>query len=192
MGRPPIEDNPLFLEVKAMYEPLKSKVANARVMAEAMVANAKAEVDREMLAVVKYGIENGLSRSAIGRITGRTSNADQIALVERALAEGYVPIVAASGLKPVQPEPEAPAMQAPTGWQFGAVVGEVGPGAEVALWNDAGDVYTMRVSDDDFRRYYREDGSKLSGDEIDDLLGWQVDYYVSWLLYPDTVEAIVL
>ncbi len=191
MARQALEDDPRFIEAKAALAPLKTKVANTKVLAENMVRNAKAEVEYETLVIVRRALDAGLSRNAIGRLLGKTSNADQIAVVEKAMqvSGGFMPLAAA---KPADMEPEAPAMIAPAGWQFGPVVGEPGPGAEVTITNDAGDVYVMRMSEEELRKYYHGDGTPLTDTEVDDLLGWRVDYYVSWLLYPDYVEVIEL
>lgn len=185
MARPRVDDNPVYVEVKARFEPLKNKVANARIMADAMVENAKREVEQEMLALVKYGIENGLSRNAIGRITGKTSNADQIALVERAMGSGFaMPLSMVQ--QAVEPEPDAtPDMPAPDGWEFSDVAGDPGgPGASVTLSSPDGELFRMTVDDSDVRQYYDEsDGHRLDAQESLERIPDDVDVYVKWLVY---------
>lgn len=185
MARPRVDDNPVYVEVKARFEPLKNKVANARIMADAMVENAKREVEQEMLALVRYGIENGLSRNAIGRITGKTSNADQVKLVERAMASGFtVPLgfMQQATDEPETTEPEAPVAY-PDGWEFGGVDGDPNDGAVVVFSNPAGELFRCRV-EDGLRRYYDEaDGHLLAGDESFDRVPYEVDVWLYWLLY---------
>ena len=88
MARPNIENDPRFIMAKAALAPLKSRVDNAKREAEEMVRNARIETEQEMLNIVKSALESGLSRYAVGRLTGKTSNKDQIKLVERAMREG--------------------------------------------------------------------------------------------------------
>lgn len=184
MARPRVDDNPVYVEVKTRFEPLKNKVANARIMADAMVENAKREVEQEMLALVKYGIENGLSRNAIGRITGKTSNADQIALVERAMGSGFaMPLSVVQ--QAVEPDDAAPDMPAPDGWEFSDVAGDPGgPGASVTLSSPDGELFRMTVDDSDVRQYYDEsDGHRLDAQESLERIPDDVDVYVKWLVY---------
>ena len=186
MARQNIEDDARFIECKRRLEPLVNLVAEERAEAQRRIEDAKRRVDNEMLAVVRYALEVGLSRYAIGRLTGKTRHADIVALVERAMAgDVYVPLTA---VKPgmVEPEPEAtPDMPAPDGWEFSDVAGDPGgPGASVTLSSPDGELFRMTVDDSDVRQYYDEsDGHRLDARESLDRIPHGVDAYVKWLVY---------
>ena len=185
MGRQNIEDDARFIECKKRLEPLMGLVAEERAEAQRRIEDAKRRVDNEMLAVVRYAIEVGLSRYAIGKLTGKTRHGDIVALVERAMAgDVYVPLTAVKpgSIEPETTEPEAPVAY-PDGWEFGAVDGDPNDGAVVVFSNPAGELFRCRV-EDGLRRYYDElDGHLLAGDESFDRVPYEVDVWLYWLLY---------
>lgn len=93
MGRPGLDSNEVYAECVKRMEPLKSMVEQARHEAEVLIKVAKDRVDAETLAVVRYGLQNGLSKYAVGRLTGKTRAADRDALVARAMGADWVPEV---------------------------------------------------------------------------------------------------
>lgn len=76
--------DPAYVEMVRQLAPLKNRVANARFEAKQIVENAKAEVDAEMLRIIKWGLEHGLTQYAIGKAVGQTNAERQRLLVERA------------------------------------------------------------------------------------------------------------
>lgn len=86
MGRPSIDNDAVYVEMCRRLAPLKTRVANAKFEAQQLVEKARADVEREKLAAIRFGLDHGLSQYAIGKATGETRADRQRALVRRALA----------------------------------------------------------------------------------------------------------
>lgn len=82
MGRARIEDDALYQRTREALEPLTNRVRQARADAEAAVRVAKEKVRADRNAIIAQAYQEGLSKYAIGKLTGCTSKPSQDKLFE--------------------------------------------------------------------------------------------------------------
>lgn len=90
MGRPSLESNAVFREVQKRIEPLDGIVAEAERKARVLVEAAKTQVDAERMGAIRWGLENGLSQYAVGKLMGKTKAEDQRRIVALAMGADWV------------------------------------------------------------------------------------------------------
>lgn len=85
MGRPRIEDDPVFAEGFEKWAALEGAVDRAKAEAMRIVEHTKRRVSQERMKIIRDMKERGLSNYGISRITGVTSHYALTELVRRAL-----------------------------------------------------------------------------------------------------------
>jgi hypothetical protein len=90
MPRLKVTENPVYRECELRLAPLKLRVEKRRAEAEALVAAEKRAVEFERLAIVRYGLENGLSQYAVSKLFGITAGDAQRKLVADAMGVDWV------------------------------------------------------------------------------------------------------
>jgi hypothetical protein len=93
MPRLKVSENPVYRECEMRLAPLKMRVEKRKAEAEALVAAEKRAVEFERLAIVRYGLENGLSQYAVSKLFGITAGDAQRKLVADAMGVEWGPNV---------------------------------------------------------------------------------------------------
>jgi hypothetical protein len=168
MGRPNIHENPLFIEGKARFEPIKSIVEDAKREADLLVKMARRKVEDETLALVASLKKRGLSNYGIGLITGVTRNdllKDLIARAEAYAGDTLAPL--ADGIVDVG------------GWLFGpaGAAGVTEAGHHTSFVAPDGTRYTVAYGEDNKCHWYFADGTRLTYDQCDALLTFEVEEF---------------
>lgn len=91
MARPGLESNPAFREMLNRAAPVKTALDDAKAQCDAIMLAAKNRVENDRLAIVRFGLENGLSKYAVSKVWGITAGPDQDKLVAAAMGASWLP-----------------------------------------------------------------------------------------------------
>ncbi len=169
MARPSLDSDPQYAEYKARLEPLKGIVEKAKEDAARDVERAKQRVEAEMLAIIREAIEANYSQYAVGKLTGKTRSEDQKRLIERAMGADWVPNAGR----------DAPGVFDVGGWLFGpaGAAGTNEHGTHTPFVAPDGTRYTVAYGDDNKCHWYFADGTRLTYDQCDALLTFEVEEF---------------
>lgn len=84
MGRPRITDDPVFIEGKRRMDEVSKIMPKAQEEAELIMRRAYLAIEEDLLIRVRWALDNGLSRYAIGQLSKGLTRLDLDELIARA------------------------------------------------------------------------------------------------------------
>jgi hypothetical protein len=170
MGRPSLAENAVYVQTQSRLEPVKKILDDAKEECSLIMRRAERQVEDETLGALWWGVQNGLSQYAVGKLMGKTRAEHQRELFERVNRWGGAnPEIAAT----------APGVVDVAGWLFGpaGAAGVNEHGHHTPFVAPDGTRYTVAYGDDHKCHWYFSDGTRLTFDQCDALLTFEVEEY---------------